>query len=157
MPDSPPRDPALEYFYFGFFRALRRFRAVTVAGWCVAGAGFAAVALRWEPVWSGDLAGGLLCGLLVVAGIALVQQGVSELSWYTRVPFPRPPAVGEGGGGLEGALADLSEIMDSVDEGGWQDAVQALAALRRVGEQYDLPEPDGRPRKPSGAGQTEHR
>jgi len=156
MPDPPARDPALEYFYFGFFRALRRFRAVTVAGWCVAGAGFAAVALRWDPVWSGDLAGGVLCGLLVVAGILLVQQGVSELSWYTRIPFPRPPAEGDDGGKPEGALAELSDIMDGVDDGGWQDAVQALAALRRVGEHYDLPEPDGRRRRPSGAEHTEH-
>jgi hypothetical protein len=154
MPDMPVRDPALEYFYFGFYRALRRFRAATVAGWCVAGAGFAALALRWEPVWSGDLTGGILCGLLIVAGISLVQQGVTELSYYVQIPFPHPPAT-DGAEGNSRAVAELAGVMEDVEEGGWQDAVRALTSLRAFGEQYGLAEPDGTPRKPT-ADHTDH-
>ncbi len=143
MPDVPARDPALEYFYFGFYRALRRFRTTTLAGWCITGAGVAAIAFRWDPVWRGDLAGGLLCGLLVVAGIFLVQQGVSELSGYTKIPFPHPPAGGEESEWLPGAVAEISVVMEKVEEGGWQEALQALSALRGIGERYSLPEPDG--------------
>ncbi len=156
MPDPQVRDSALEFFYFGFYRALRRFRATTVAGWCIAGAGAAAFILRWDPVWRGDLTGGLLCGLLVFAGILLVQQGVSELTWYTHIPFPFPPAVNEENGRTGSAVAELSGIMKEVDEGGWQDALQALAALHRIGERYDLPEPDGSMRRSPAAEQTEN-
>ncbi len=150
MPDVPARDPALDYFYFGFHRALRRFRATTVAGWCVAGAGVAAVALRWDPLWRGDLAGGILCGVLVVAGILLVQQGVTELSWYIHVPFPRPPAGEEETANTQSAVEELSRIMEDVEDGGWQDALQALADLRGIGERYGLPEPDGKQKNPGG-------
>jgi hypothetical protein len=154
MPDMPVRDPALEYFYFGFYRALRRFRAATLLGWCVAGAGIAALALRWDPVWSGDLVGGILCGLLIVAGISLVQQSVTELSYYAQIPFPHPPAT-DGDEGISLAVAELAGIMEDVEEGGWQDAIRALTALRAVGEQHGLPEPDGTPRKPA-ADRTNH-
>ena len=156
MPDVPARDPALEFYYFGFYRTLRRFRITTVSGWCVAAAGVAAIALRWEPVWSGDLAGGLLCALLIAAGILLVQQGVSELSWYTRVPFPLPPGGDDGGEGIRDAVPELSDIMKSVEAGGWQDALQAIAALREVGERYQLPQPDGSPGRANTPGATKH-
>ncbi len=151
MPDVPARDPALEFYYFGFFRVLRRFRVTTVGGWCVAAAGVAAIALRWEPVWSGDLAGGLLCAVLVAAGVLLVQQGVSELTSYTSIPFPVVPAGNEDQAGMQSAVSELSGIMERVEEGGWQDALQALAALRGVAERYHLPQPDGSPGEPSGA------
>jgi hypothetical protein len=148
MPELPVRDPALEYFYFGFYRALRRFREATVAGWCIAGAGVALFALRWEPVWSGDLAGGLLCALLIVAGILLVQQSVAGLTCYAHIPFPLPSAVDDDEGSSR-AVAELAGVVKDVEEGGWQDAMHALAVLRSIGERYGLPEPDGTPRKPA--------
>jgi len=153
MPDAPVRDPALEYFYFGFYRALRRFRAATVAGWCVTGAGVAALALRWDPVWRGDLTGGLLCGLLICAGIFLVQQSVTDLWHYAQIPFPRPPANGEAQEHGR-AVAELAAVMNDVEAGGWQDAMRALSALRAVGERFGLPQPDGTPWTPE-AGQTD--
>lgn len=156
MPDVPARDPALEFYYFGFYRALRRFRVTTVAGWCVATAGVAAIVLRWEPVWSGDLAGGLLCALLVAAGVLLVQQGVSELTWYTHIPFPVTTPGNDEEVHMQGAVAELSGIMEGVKEGGWQDALQALAALRGVAERYHLPQPDGNPADPAGAKPKDH-
>ncbi len=150
MPDLPAPDPALEFYYFGFYRALRRFRATTVAGWCITAAGVAAVALRWEPVWSGDLAGGLLSALLVAAGILLVQQGVGELSSYTHIRFPPMSAGNEEERNTQSAVSELSTIMEGVEEGGWQDALQALGTLRGVGERYHLPQPDGSPAVSSG-------
>ncbi len=156
MPDVPARDPALEFYYFGFYRVLRRFRVTTVAGWCVAAAGVAAIMLRWEPVWSGDLAGGLLCALLVAAGVLLVQQGVSELTSYTSIPFPVTPDGNDEQVHMQSAVSELSGIMEGVEEGGWQDALQALAALGGVGERYHLPKPDGSPGESSGANPNDH-
>jgi hypothetical protein len=145
MPDESVRDPALDYFYFGFYRALRRFRASTVTGWCVTGAGIAALALRWDSVWRGDLTGGILCGLLIGAGILLVQQGVTELSQYTEIPFPHPRV--PGGSDAEGrTVTELAGLMEEVGKGGWQEAVHALATLRAVGEQFGLPDPGEMPR-----------
>ncbi len=107
-------------------------------------------------MWRGDLAGGLLCGLLVAAGILLVQQGVTELSGYTEIPFPHPPAGGEGGEGVPDAVAELSVLMEGVEEGGWQDALQALSALRGIGERYSLPEPGGSPPRSPRTEPEEH-
>jgi hypothetical protein len=145
MPDSPVRENALQFFYFGFHHVLRRFRVTVIAGWCIAGAGGAALAFRWGPLWEGDLAGGILCALLIVAGVLLVQQGVTELSNYVQVPFPSPPDTEEHRD-LCSAVGELSLVMKEVEEGGWQDALQALAAVRAIGERYGLPEPGGLPR-----------
>lgn len=138
------RETALQFFYFGFHHALQRFRVTVLAGWCIAGAGVAALAFRWGPLWEGDLVGGILCALLVVAGILLVQQGVTELSIYVKIPFPQPPDTDENRD-LRNTVADLAAVMGDVEEGGWQDALQALAALRAIGERYGLPKPNGSP------------
>jgi hypothetical protein len=142
MPDAGVQDPALEFFYFGFYRALRRFRAATIAGWCVAAAGIAVCALRWDAVWRGDLATAGLCGLLIVAGVLLVQQSVTELSLYVRIPFPRPSEPEPGAGG---AIGELALLLADVDGGGWQEAVRALAEVRTLGARYSLPAPDSLP------------
>lgn len=94
--------------------------------------------------------GGILCGILVVAGILLVQQGVTELSWYIQVPFPRPPAGAEETANTQSAVAEISRIMEEVEDGGWQDALQALAELRGVGERHGLPDPDGKQKNTGG-------
>jgi hypothetical protein len=144
MPDVGVQDPALEFFYFGFYRALRRFRTMAIAGWCVVAAGSAGCALRWETVWRGDLITGALCALLAAAGILLVQQSVSELSAYVRIPFPRP----SGTTGVEGeraVIGELERLLEDVESGGWREAVWALAELRTLGARYGLPGPDGTP------------
>jgi hypothetical protein len=105
-------------------------------------------------VWSGDLTGGILCGLLIVSGIFLVQQSVAELSYYAKIPFPHPPDT-DGAEGNSRAVAELAGVMEDVEAGGWQDAVRALTALHAVGERYGLPAPDRTPRKPA-ADQTDH-
>jgi hypothetical protein len=153
MPDAPVRETALQFFYVGFHHALRRFRMTVVAGWCIAGAGIAALVFRWGPLWEGDLAGAIFCALLIFAGILLVQQGVTELSNYVRIPFPHPPDTEEDRD-ICTAVAELSVVMRDVEEGGWQDALQALAALRAIGERYGLPEPNGSPGRLPGEPST---
>jgi hypothetical protein len=137
MLEHHAQDPALQFFYFGFYDALRRFRRLTISGWLVAAAGVAAVVLRWGPFWSGDLAALSLCGLLLASGLLLVHTSVSGLSAYVRVPFPAPERTEHAP-----AIAEILPLLKAVEEGGWQDALNAQKAVRGIGERYRLPPPD---------------
>jgi len=141
MLERVAQDPALHFFYFGFFQALRRFRTFTIAGWLLAGSGVGAIALRWEPVWSGDLASVMMCVFLFAGGVATVHVNLSALMSYVRVPFP-PPDAGGGSGDSADAVREILPLMKEVDEGGWQEAFRAMESLRAIGVRYGLPPPD---------------
>lgn len=141
MLERSAQDAAREFYYFGFFRALRRFRTFTIIGWMLAASGVAALVLRWAPFWAGDLAAMMLCALLIISGIIVVHVSVAALTEYLHVPFP-PPVLEEGNTELAHAVGEIAPLMKEVDEGGWQDAFRVLHGLRSIGARYGFPPPD---------------
>jgi hypothetical protein len=131
-------EAALEFYYYGFYAALKRFRSVAGAGCLVTGAGAGAFMVRWQlarfPGWL-DI---VVCLGCVVAGIAVVQTAVAALTAYVRVPFPLPvtPA-----GEQEEIFGRLRELMQDVEDGGWREAREAIRRVRELGEQHGLPSP----------------
>lgn len=144
MLEHTAQDPALDFFYYGFFHALRRYRFFTMTGWLLAGAGVGAIALRWGPVWSGDIVSLVLCGLLFAGGIVIVQASIVALGSYVRIPFP-PPQPGSANVGSLQAVQEILPLMKEVDEGGWQEAFRAMVSLRLIGSRHGLPPPDSLP------------
>jgi hypothetical protein len=138
MSTSLPTERELEFYYFGLYRVLIRYRRMTFLGWCVVALGIASIPLGWE---SGQRHGVVDLGLsfvTIVAGLALVQQSVASLSSYLRVQFPR--SLHEDGGGTEHeAIVKIIELMKDVDEGGWQEAYSAIGTLKGLETAYSLP------------------
>jgi hypothetical protein len=140
MNETSPGPEEIEFYYHGFYRALRRYRMATIAGWVVVFTGVAGIPLGWN---SGSLHGGLdilLCAVTIVAGLLVVSEAVSFLGTYVAVPFPAPPAA-EGAGPEGGLIAEIRLIMKDVDGGGWQEAYAAIGMLERLGGRCGLPPP----------------
>lgn len=137
-------EAVLEFYYYGFYSALKRFRSVVAVGWLITGAGAGAFVVRWRiahfPGWF-DLVVSLGC---IVAGIAVVQTAVAALTAYVRVQFPRPesPAAEQ-----DEIVTRLSDLMKDVEDGGWREAREAIHSLRELGNSYGLPSPS-RPARP---------
>lgn len=136
---QPPPDSELQYFYFGLYTALKRYRFATILGWLVVAAGVASIPLGWEwgrPHGLLDLA---LGALTIVAGLTLVQQSVVSLESYLRIPFPsmKPEE-----GAPPTAITEIKDMMNEVDTGGWQEAYVGISKLREIGEKHQLPSPD---------------
>ncbi len=138
MSDVAVRDAALEFFYSGFYRALRRYRRAAVTGWAIVAAGFVGILLGWDFAKPPGLYQLGLCLGAIAAGLVLIQGNIEALSSYVRIPFPVPPA-GEEAEALQGAVDELRGLMKDVDDGGWQEAFAALDRLRLMGERYGFP------------------
>jgi hypothetical protein len=141
MLERSAQDAAREFYYFGFFRALQRFRTFTIIGWILAASGVAAMVLRWAPFWTGDLTALVLCALLIASGIVIVHVNVAALTAYLQIPFP-PLKPDEGNTEFADAVGEIVPLMKEVDEGGWQDAFRVLHSLRAIGVRYGFPPPD---------------
>jgi hypothetical protein len=138
MSDAAVRDAALQFFYSGFFQALRRYRRAAVAGWTIVAAGSVGVVLGWDFAEPPGLYHLGLCLGAIVAGLALIQGNIAALSSYVRIPFPLPTAR-EDAEPWQGAVDELRALMKDVDDGGWQEAFAALNRISRMGERYGLP------------------
>lgn len=138
MSDTAVRDAALQFYYYGFYQALRRYRRAAVIGWAIVAAGFLGVLLGWDFAKPPGLYHLGLCLGAIAAGLTLIQGTIAALSLYVRIPFPLPP-VGEEAEAWQGAVDELRSLMKDVDDGGWQEAFAALHRLERMAERYDLP------------------
>jgi hypothetical protein len=146
---SSPDLPAeyLEFRYFGFYAALRRFRTTTVTGWGVSAVGMIAFLLSWEaPAGPGGFSI-FSAAALVAAGIVVVQSAVMSLHSYVSVPFP--PVPHEWPEHARRPLAELEPLFAEVRDGGWDDAFRALAGVRAIGAREGLPGPDRRATLPT--------
>ena len=140
MNETVPGPGETEFYYHGFYRALRRYRMATITGWIIVFAGIAGIPLGWN---TGSMHGALdmvLCGGTIIAGLLAVSEAVSFLGAYVAVPFPALHAA-EGAGPEEGLVAEIRVIMKDVDRGGWQEAYAAIGMLERLGVRYGLPSP----------------
>lgn len=126
----------MQFYYFGLYRALKRYRFATVLGWVIVFIGCASVPLGCELVGTHALTDLTLSCCTVVAGLTLVQQGISSLAEYINVPFPTD----DGTGTIPRAHVDeLVQLMKDVDEGGWQEAHAAIRTLKEMATTRGLP------------------
>lgn len=132
----------LEFRYFGFYDALKRYRSTTVVGWGVTAAGAAGFVLSWGIPGGRGLLDAALAGATVLAGLAVVHVSVMGLQSYVSVPFPPFPQ--ELPEHERAALQEIEPVMIDVRDGGWQDAFHAMGQLRAIGGRRGLPPPDRR-------------
>lgn len=132
-------DAEIRYFYHGFAEQLRRTRTLVLIGWSAVVLSGAAVYLGWQWGRMHGLLDSLLAALAAAAGLGLVSQGVAALTAYLSVPYDRPAD----GAPPPPALAEILELMRSVDHGGWREAASATAALEEIARRHGLPPPPG--------------
>jgi hypothetical protein len=138
MNTMSPSEAELQFYYFGLYRVLRRYRFMTLLGWLIVLIGVLSVPIGWNIGRSHGLIDLALSGFTVIAGLALVQQSISSLEAYITVPFPVSEG-GNGGGEQSAVLMDIARLMKEIDEGGWQDAYAAIGTLKKMEKAYDMP------------------
>jgi hypothetical protein len=138
MSSVPPSQAELEFYYYGLYRALRRYRMMTILGWTVVALGIASVPLGWRYGQIHGLLDLALSGSAVVAGLALVQQSVASLETYLRVPFP-PAGDSDGADQPSTAVNEIRQLMKDLDEGGWLEAYGAIGKLKEMQSRHGLP------------------
>ena len=167
--ETRPTEADLRYYYFGLYTVLRRYRAMTVLGWIIVLLGLGSIPLGWRLGTPHGMVDTLLSIATMVAGLAVVQQSVTALSSYLHVPFHdrpsrpasqdeppvapsaprgsstesgrRPDSVGTGGASdRHPAILYIEELMRDIDNGGWQDAYEAIEKLEKMPDTYGLPQ-----------------
>ena len=136
MSDFSLSEPELEYYYFGFNRILKRFRAITLLGWIIVLIGAVSLPLGWRFGQPHGLIDVALSIATTLAGVLVVQQGVAALGSYIGIPFH------ERGGSKEEPHPGLGEIrllMKEIDEGGWWEANGGIQKLKEIGAKFELP------------------
>jgi hypothetical protein len=141
MSSVTPAQAELEFYYHGLYRALRRYRMTTLLGWIVVALGIASVPLGWRYGQVHGLLDLVLSGFTVVAGLALVQQSVTSLGTYLRVPFP-PAGESDGADQPSTVIHEIRQLMKELDEGGWQEAYGAIGKLEEMQSRHGLPPPE---------------
>lgn len=138
MTAPAPTDAELQFYYFGFYRILKRYRSMTLIGWFVVLAGCVSVPLGWSAGRTCELIDLALSGFAIFAGLALVWQSVASLDAYVSIPYPsgRP---GNGDGEIPVVRGEIMEIMQDVTAGGWQEAYAGLSRLKEIGGRHGLP------------------
>ena len=141
MEPARPRntdDELLEFFYFGLYADLKRYRRMALIGWGGVLVGCVGVGLRWRAGGPFGLVDIFISAATIIAGLALVQHSIESLSAYVQIPFPDSTQPGYGAG-YGPALQESREIIMEVDEGGWQEAFLALRRLRSMEQRHGLP------------------
>jgi hypothetical protein len=133
-----PADEPLKYFYFGLYDALKRYRRMSLIGWAVVLIGCVGIGLRWRAGGPFGLVDLLLSAATILAGLALVQHSVENLTAYVRIPFPESTQPGYATG-RGPAIQEIRELIKEIDEGGWQEAFLALRRLRGMEQRHGLP------------------
>ncbi len=130
----PPSDIELRYYYFGFYRALRRYRTTVLVGWAIVLVGCVSFPVGWGMGRPGGAINIALSCATVAAGLAVVALTVSFLESYVRIAIP---AVHNGE--QHALVHEILDIMTDVDRGGWHEARAAIQKLLEMEKKYDLP------------------
>jgi len=133
-----PTEAELQFYYFRFYRVLKRYRTMTLIGWSVVLVGSASVPLGWNIGRPGGLIELTLSGFTILAGLALVWQSVTSLDEYVKIPYPSQQS-GNGNGETPVVLGEIMEIMQDVADGGWQEAYAALRKINELGMKHGFP------------------
>jgi hypothetical protein len=136
------REHELQYYYFGFYRALKRYRSASLLGWSIVFLAMISVPFGWNLGRTAVFIEVVLTLLTILAGLALVWHTISALEEYVRIPFAqsetRPDAA------LSPLLKEIQSLMKEVDDGGWQEAYAAIGTLKAMEEKYALPKLESR-------------
>lgn len=130
----------LQFYYFGLYRALKRYRVVVVIGWIVVAVGCMGIVHGWDLTRFHGLLDVGMAAFTVLAGLALVHNGVASLSAYVSIRFRRAePGEGSSTGSHEQAVREILDMIQDIEAGGWQEAFSAMRRLREMQERYGLP------------------
>lgn len=129
-------DTELQYFYFGFYRILKRYRAVSLTGWVIAFAGCGSAPFGWNLGRTTGFIEVVLTILTITAGLVVVWQNISALEEYLRVPFPVSVEITEQDAAI---VNEIRSLMKEVDDGGWQEAYAAIGKLKEIQVKHALP------------------
>lgn len=129
-----PTMAELRYYYFGFYKALKNYRTMTLLGWSVVATGCACSFLVINAGRNLGPFGIVLTAAVIIAGLGLVWQSISTLESYLRIALP---SVHEGD--QSPVVVRVEEIMKEVDDGGWQEAYAAIRKLEELRTTYELP------------------
>jgi hypothetical protein len=127
-------DAELQYYYFGFYRVLKRYRSTSILGWAIVFVGCASVPFGWNLGRTMGFIEVVLTLLTLLAGLAVVWQNISALEEYIHVPFPSL-SNGELHERVE-LIVEIKNIMKEVDNGGWQEAYAAIGKLELLRAKY---------------------
>ena len=131
---TPLSESEVRYYFTGFYKALRRYRLLTMVGWIVVVIGCASFPVGWSVGRPGGLVEIVLSCATTFAGLGLVWQSISSLEAYIRIAIPA-----QHNGERHPVVIRILEIMLDVDEGGWQEAHAAIRRLEELQPTFSLP------------------
>ena len=129
----------LQYYYHGFYRVLKRYRATSILGWLIVFAGVVSVPFGWKLGRTTGFIEVVLTLLTILAGLTVVWQNISALDEYIHVPFPLSTQA-EMNEQQTAVLSEIRNLMKEVDDGGWQEAYAAIGKLKEMQTKFGLPE-----------------
>jgi hypothetical protein len=138
MSISQPSDAELQYYYFGLYSVLKRYRTATLLGWLIVLLGAVAIPLGWEFGRNHGLIDLVLSVCTIVAGLTVVQLSVVSLGDYVSIPFPQERKA-NGADDEHPGLVEIKQLMNEIDEGGWQEAYAGIGKIRQLQEKYAFP------------------
>jgi len=133
-------DDELQYYYFGFYKALKRYRSASLIGWSIVLVAIISVPFGWNLGRSTGYIEVVLTILTIFAGLALVWHAISSLEEYVRIPFSRSAPDSQITG--QSLPDEIRTLMKEVDDGGWQEAYAAIGKLHELRVKHALPAVD---------------
>ena len=133
FPPTMPSERDLQYYYFGFYSVLKRYRLMVLIGWSAVATACAGIVIGWQYGRVHGLLDIAISVCAVAAGLALVHQSVAGLSQYLAIPFADQNEAGDT------ALEEIRSVMNDVAEGGWQEAFAAMRILEQMHDTHGLP------------------
>jgi hypothetical protein len=95
------------------------------------------IPLAWNLGRRGEVVDVSLTVMTILAGLVVVWQNIAALEQYIRVPFPTAT---DSAGETSLPIKEIKNVMKEVDDGGWQEAYEALQRLREIQMKYSLPQ-----------------
>lgn len=132
--ETPLSDIELRFYYFGFYKALMRYRRMTLLGWVVAATGCGGMFAIWSAGRIFGVPEIILSCSTIAAGIALVSMSVSVVQQYIGIALPTPH-----NGQSHPLVHEVAQLMQEVDLGGWQEAAAAIRVMETFPAKYGVP------------------
>ena len=140
MNDKPPSEAELQFYYFGLYQVLQRYRIGTTLAWLIVSLGVVSIPLGWKLGTPHGLIDIALSVGTILAGLLVVQQNVATLSSYLNVPFGSRITNESHERSL--VVDEIEALMKEVESGGWQEAYSAIGKLKNLEAKYGLPRLD---------------
>ena len=129
-------DTETQLYYFGLYRALKRYRLAILLGWAIVVLGVSSIVIGCRLAGLQSLLELALSVCTTAAGLGLVQLGISSLGEYVRLLMQSAADAKRGEGGV---MEEIIRLMEDIDQGGWQEALSALKKLEGMATTHGLP------------------